>query len=314
MGDALEVALEAALMLDEQHRPGERLVEWLGQLPPTPLRFSRTARDRFFELLADARPRSWRFLQITGMLDRALPELGEVISRREPSALDLDPFGSLTWGRLDAVHRQLESARDRPRVEHPERVELAALILDAGGDDDPPVLLARRVVQRLDLGAAAEQAVAGLVADVSLLRASTHRPDSLTEENVLQLAAHLGSIEQARALHTLTLASEDLDQRERARLDTLVELVEADARAPRADQPGREQHHRTAAQRRGPAEREPGGDREAEHRSPGLRVVADAGGARPSGRALRTTGERSHGARIGARRRPRAMAHRDRRG
>ena len=95
VGDALEVALEAAVMLGDQHRPGERLVEWLGQLPPTPLRFSRVARDRFFELLAEARPRAWRFLQITGVLDRALPELGDAIARREPSALDLDPFGSL---------------------------------------------------------------------------------------------------------------------------------------------------------------------------------------------------------------------------
>jgi Kef-type K+ transport system membrane component KefB len=227
VGDALEVALEAALMLGDQHRPGERLIEWLGQLPPTPLRFSRVARDRFFELLAEARPRAWRFLQITGVLDRALPELGDAIARREPSALDLDPFGSLTWARLDAVHRELDALHGRLTIEHPARLELAALIVDASGDDEPPVLLARRVVQRLDLGASAEQAVAALVADVALLRAAAHRPGSLAEENVLQLAAHLGSSEQARALYVLTLASEDLDQRERSRLDTLLELVEA---------------------------------------------------------------------------------------
>ena len=136
--------------------------------------------------------------------------------RREPSALDLDPFGSLTWARLDAVHRELEALHGRVTIEHRERLELAALILDASGDDDPPVLLARRVVQRLDLGAAPEQAVAALVADVALLRAAAHRPGSLAEENVLQLAAHLGSSEQARALYVLTLASEELDQRERA--------------------------------------------------------------------------------------------------
>ena len=119
VGDALEVALEAALLLGDQHRPGERLVDWLGQLPPTPLRFSRAARDRFFELLAEARPRAWRFLQITGVLDRALPELGEAIARREPSALDLDPFGSLTWARLDAVHRELDALHGRFTIEHP---------------------------------------------------------------------------------------------------------------------------------------------------------------------------------------------------
>ena len=131
IGDALAVGLQAALMLDEEHRPGELLVEWLGQLPPAPLRFDRDARvSLFFELLARGRPRSWRFLQITGLLDRALPELGDAIRRREPSALDLDPFGALHWATLDAVHRELEVwlSEGRPPVDHPEWVELAAVV------------------------------------------------------------------------------------------------------------------------------------------------------------------------------------------
>ena len=100
------------------------------------------------------------------MLDRALPELGDAIERREPSALDLDPFGALHWATLDAVHRELRdvgASAGRPALAHPEWVELAALVLDAAADGEPPVLLARRVMQRLDLGAAAEQAVAALV-------------------------------------------------------------------------------------------------------------------------------------------------------
>ena len=229
IGDALAVGLQAALMLDEEHRPGELLVEWLGQLPPAPLRFDRSSRDVFFELLARGRPRSWRFLQITGLLDRALPELGDAIRRREPSALDLDPFGALHWATLDAVHRELEvwQSERRPAVDHPEWVELAAVVVDASGGSEPPVLLARRVMQRLDLGASAEQAVAGLVADVGLLRRAALRPDALAEETVLQLAAHLGSLEQARRQDLLTLAADDLDSVERARLAALQDLVEA---------------------------------------------------------------------------------------
>jgi Na+:H+ antiporter len=229
VGDALEVALQAALMLDEEHRPGERLVEWLGQLPPTPLRFTRRARELLFEMLATGRPRAWRFLQITGVLDRALPELGDAIERRQPSALDLDPFGALHWATLDSVHRELQAwaTSGQPSLAHPEWVELAALVLDAAGGSDPPVLLARRVMQRLDLGAAPEQAVAALVADIGLLRPAALRSDGLAQEAVLQLAAHLGSLEQARALYILTLASEDLGTVERTRVDTLLGLVEA---------------------------------------------------------------------------------------
>ncbi len=229
IGEAIDVGLQAALMLDDQHRPGERLVDWLGQLPSAPLRFDRGARQTFFTMLERGRPRSWRFLQITGLLDRALPELGEAIARREPSALDLDPFGALHWATLDAVHRELAGrvARRLPPLAHPEWVELAALVLDASGGSEPPVLLARRVMQRLDLGAAPEQAVAALVGDVGLLRRAALRPDALAEETVLQLAAHLGTPEQARGLAVLTLAAEEPDALERARIDALLELIEA---------------------------------------------------------------------------------------
>ncbi|HTN79661.1 MAG TPA: cation:proton antiporter [Acidimicrobiales bacterium] len=229
IGDALEVGLHAALMLNDEHRPGDRLVEWLGALPPTPLRFDKPARDRLFALLESGRPRSWRFLQITGLLDRALPELGEAIGRREPSALDLDPFGALHWATLDAVHRELEAraVRGDPRLPHPEWVDLAALVLDAGGGDEPPILLARRVMQRLDLGATAEQAVVALVTDSGLLRRAAHRPDALAEETVLQIAAHIGGSEQAQALYVLTLAAEDLDPVDRARVTALFDLIEA---------------------------------------------------------------------------------------
>ena len=72
--------------------------------------------ETFFTLLERGRPRSWRFLQITGLLDRALPELGEAIARREPSALDLDPFGALHWATLDAVHRELADRVARRRL------------------------------------------------------------------------------------------------------------------------------------------------------------------------------------------------------
>ena len=229
IGEAIDVGMQAALMLDDQHRPGERLVDWLGQLPSAPLRFDRGARQTFFTMLERGRPRSWRFLQITGLLDRALPELGEAIARREPSALDLDPFGALHWATLDAVHRELAGrvAHRLPPLAHPEWVELAALVLDASGGSQPPVLLARRVMQRLDLGAAPEEAVAALVGDVGLLRRAALRPDALAEETVLQLAAHLGTPEQARGLAVLTLAAEEPDALERARIDALLELIEA---------------------------------------------------------------------------------------
>jgi [protein-PII] uridylyltransferase len=102
---------------------------------------------------------------------------------------------------------------------------LAALILDTAGEDASPVDLARRLAKRLDVGAAAEQEIALLVGDSSLLRAAAQRVDGLDEERVFALATHLDRPERARALYLLTLALGGLEPWDRARLDELHDLV-----------------------------------------------------------------------------------------
>src|SRR5581483_5943542 len=113
------------------------------------------------------------------------------------------------------------------QLEHGEWLLLAALILDAAGDDAEPVPLARRLVGRLDLGAAAEEEIALLVGNADLLRAAARRVDGFEEERVMQLAAHLDTPERARALYVLTIAREELDAWERARIDELLALIVA---------------------------------------------------------------------------------------
>jgi UTP:GlnB (protein PII) uridylyltransferase len=106
-------------------------------------------------------------------------------------------------------------------------VLLAALILDVTGDNDStsPLVVARKTCQRLDVGAATEQAVAGLVADIGLMLGASRRLDGLGEESVLQLAAHLGSVPQSDGLYRLTEAYFDLDPHDRARLSVLHGLL-----------------------------------------------------------------------------------------
>ena len=220
---ALTVALEAAL-LGTRHRPGAGLLDWLGRLPDGPMAWDRSARDLFFELLDVGGPRSWRFLALTGVLDRALPELGEALARRQADPFELDPTGALRWPRLS----RLQSVGERRALPHPERLLMAALVLDAAEDDtNRAVAVARRMVQRLDLGAAAEQTVANLVADSALLPAAARLPSSFTEEAVLQLAVHLRTAEQAQALLLLSLASEDLVPWEQERQRALHALLQA---------------------------------------------------------------------------------------
>ena len=108
---ALAVALDAALACNEA-QPGPRLLDWLTGLPDGPLRWDGPARDRFFTLLAGGGPRAWRFLSVTGVLDRALPELAEAINRRQIDPHELDPIGALRWPRLDRA-QELRSEERR---------------------------------------------------------------------------------------------------------------------------------------------------------------------------------------------------------
>ncbi|MCA1841639.1 MAG: cation:proton antiporter [Actinobacteria bacterium] len=221
---ALEIGLQAALLV-ATHPPGSRLLDWLSSLPDQPLRWTAPARANLFEVLENGGPRTWRFLSLTGLLDRALPELGQALARRQADPFELDPTGALRWHRLSRV-LELD---ERHVLRRPEILSLAAIILDAGEGGEIPasIVTARRIAKRLDLGAAAEESLAGLVAESELLVPAARRFGAFAEENVLTVAVHLGSPDQARALYLLTLASMSEDDRtDRQRIEELHRLVQ----------------------------------------------------------------------------------------
>ena len=239
---ALVLGLEAALAIANDGRPGNRLLSWLGSLPNEPLRWDAEATSRFFEALLRGNERTWRFLETSGVLERALPELAGAVRRRRADPTVLDPGQVLRFSLVEEIRETVRSdpaaALAQHRLEHPEWLLLAALILETAGEDAEPVAVARRLVQRLDLGAAAEQEIALLVGDSGLLRAASGRVDGTSEESVLQLAVHLEPAERTRALYILSIALGELDHVERGRLDELVELVLAALERP--DLTGRE--------------------------------------------------------------------------
>lgn len=224
----LDLALEASLLATAA-RPGASLLDWLDSQSEAPLRWDSGATALLFRVLTEANSRSWRLLEVTGVLDRALPELAETLRRRRADPFELDPAKTLRWSLVDRV-RALATADGLPRaqmeqLDHPEWLALAALILEASGDGESPVEAARRLVKRLDLGAAAEQEIALLVGESELLRAAVRRPDCLSEHAVLPVALHLGRAERARALYLLSVALGEMDPVARGRLDELIRLV-----------------------------------------------------------------------------------------
>jgi [protein-PII] uridylyltransferase len=125
------------------------------------------------------------------------------------------------------VHEADPLATELHELTHPEWVLLAALLLDVLEDRPDKVAIARRVVARLDLGAAAEQEVALLVGDSDLLWSVSRQPDGSSEESVLAVASHLDTPEQARALYLLSMArNRGVERWEFEKLRTLHELVQ----------------------------------------------------------------------------------------
>ena len=178
------------------------------------MRWDDDATTKLFAVLDGGDIRAWRFLETTGVLERALPELAEAVDRRRTDPFLLDPSQVLRFTLVDRIreivandpaaaaeHAQPAAPRvAAPRRAHPRHGRRGCVA---------PVALARRVTQRLDLGAAAEQELALLVGDSGLLRARGRKFDGLEESRVYPIAIHLEQPERARALYLLTLALGD---------------------------------------------------------------------------------------------------------
>lgn len=233
--ELLHVVLHAA-RLCARAAPGDRLLRWVADESEAPVRWDAMATKELFEVLREGDARSWRLLEVTGILERALPELAASLARRRNDATELDPVSALRWQLVEGVRRvglRDESGRAvYAALQHPDWLLLAALVIDAAGSGASGVVVARRLTQRLGLGAAAEQHVAALVTDKELLVAAAGRLAGLTEDSVLELAVHLGTQERAIALYTLSIADDSITVTRRDRLDVLFELVQEALRHP----------------------------------------------------------------------------------
>ncbi len=229
--ELLTIALEAAGAVTGGARPGTKLLDRLGRPSSSDTAWTPAAAARLFDLLAHGNERTWRFLETTGVLARSLPELANAVARRRADPFIIEPSHVLRFELVDRVGRQIKAdpfaLAAHEHLAHPELVLLSALVLEAAGEDNSAEPVARSLVGRLGLGHEAEDTVARLVVDAALLRAAAGRLDGLTEESVLQLAAHTKRAETVWSLYLLGLALGDLDPTQRNRLEELTSLVVA---------------------------------------------------------------------------------------
>ncbi|MDO8362994.1 MAG: cation:proton antiporter [Actinomycetota bacterium] len=200
--------------------PSDHLLDWFGTHRIATLSWDQADTAGLLRLLRDDNPRAWRFLDLTGVLERALPEVASAMARRRADLGDLDPMAALRFqvvDRLDSLAHQIGLPSDD--------LVIAALVADvcedtARSEGECASSLARRLVPDDE----AEHIVA-IIADAHMLRAGTREPHAFDRTEILQLATHLASSAHARDAHTLALALGGLPIWQREALDERLRLV-----------------------------------------------------------------------------------------
>ncbi len=226
---AVPLALAAAIFL-ARRRPDPELLEWLGDALSLTTTWNSQLTSTLLDVIERGNERSWRFLETTGVLDSALPELGRAFHRRAGDNFSLD--GSGAHG-LQAMQRLRLLDEDDPlsievrSLENVDRLLLAAFLGEALEDESDLERAAGLILLRLDLGRTDVDFVRDVIRDRHLLWSAAHQPGALTEERVLQLAAHLDTPERARAQYLVAALNSDGRERwEMQRLRALYDLVQ----------------------------------------------------------------------------------------
>jgi predicted amino acid-binding ACT domain protein len=150
--------------------------------------------------------RSLRFLDVSGVLDRALPEVGESLARRRADPGELDPTRIL---QLPTVQRVAANS-SRTTL-------LAALVADVCWTGAPGC--AESLAGRLDPDTAPY--VVEAVHGSELLAGALANPDALGEASILQLAEHFGDADAVDVAHELAATRLDEDDWRRKELDEI---------------------------------------------------------------------------------------------
>jgi len=195
-----------------------------------PIDASTGLRTELLALLRGGTTASWRSWERTGVLARHLPELARL---REEGR---DRQDDRPWERLAALAGHLDPGSDQAAaaawsaLPDPDGLLLACLVRAVGerAGADRVRAVAGRTAERLGLGAAG-QAVAQLAGEDADLAEVAVDTDPHDEEEILRLAARLGSPERARTAYLLALADQDGDDGwqgwRRAQLDELLRVV-----------------------------------------------------------------------------------------
>ena len=134
------LALEAAIAL-ARRRPSGELLEWMGDAASA-AKWSKDCTPLLLDVVERGNARSWRFLDTSGVLDKALPELAEALRARRQEGLSLDPLEAHRFESMEQL-RMLDPdeplALEIQQLDHVDRVLLATFLVEVFEDEPDPV-------------------------------------------------------------------------------------------------------------------------------------------------------------------------------
>ena len=185
--------------------------------------------EHLLDVLRTGDARSVRFLDVTGVLARAVPDLAAALERRRSDPGELDPAPVLRFPTVARASELLELPQRDPRDRHAppptdgsRDVLLAALVIDVLGPDEDRQATASLLRQ---LSVPASDRIEQLLAAASLLRAAAAEIDSYDQEEIRKLAAHIGSPVLATDAYLVAL-TQPSTERHREALEELREHVD----------------------------------------------------------------------------------------
>jgi Kef-type K+ transport system membrane component KefB len=228
------IAFEAAAACGTR-RPGPRLNAFVSAGAAAPIKWDDDLRKSFFDLLSYGGDRSWRFLELTGMLDALLPDLGAAMRRLPRDPFELNPENPHRFETLEALlSLSVDDRAAAVMAEHPRRdlVLLAALARSVTTGGPEAGALARKLAQTTRLSPEDFETAEFIAANRHLLTAAAARGDMSNEEQLLDLASFVGERSpqeglyvRAEGLYVLAVAENAMEPWERERLDELFGLL-----------------------------------------------------------------------------------------
>ena len=189
----LTLTLEAALHAT-QAQPNDALLDWAHSNRNELLTWNTETTQQLLDVLVRGNSRSWRFLEITSIIDRALPEISKALRSRRGETSELDPTHMVQMPIVESLRKKFA----RATVDDCSLL-LAGLIIDFSDNGD-----ISSVIDRLSLPDAVRAEVRSLVlASTLMLSTCTTDPYEPNQRVLAQLADFLGSplmVEKCRML------------------------------------------------------------------------------------------------------------------